>query len=524
MQITHLGHAGWWIDTGDAKILCDPWKGRNTKFQGSWTVWPPNDHIDWWSFTDPHFLYISHAHEDHLDAEFLRHVSKDCTVLLPSFRHPVLEDRLRRMGFKWFLRSKDGPLRTGGTRVEVFPFADPTRETEDSSLLVEHGGKRFLDGNDSRLAPDQVAHVLREFGPVDVYTGQYSCAGWWPAAYNYTPERYRELCRSNIDRCVRRFLTAADAVGARVAVPSSGPPLLLGEAFRHNYQQVGDRGDHASPFPDYSEIPWHRYRSSARVVAVNCGTRFDIAGAAELPLTYHMASRINHAATFGPTHPRHFRGAARECVRKFAGVLRECVAANPWLAGVINETLWIYAGPARVMVSFRDARVIIDNVYGDSAPAPPYHRITVPEDVFVEAVTSGLDDWEDVVITMRCRLDRDPDVYNPWVWTFWKNLDPDRLRAIGEDCRRGGPPGGGTVVKDGYRIPARCPHLGVSLADYGRIDPAADTLTCTAHGYQWRLSDGSPIGHTLPIARPEACGGEQCPFSQIATDPPAEGA
>ncbi len=67
------------------------------------------------------YLYISHLHRDHFDAELLRrHVRKGARVLLPDYPTDELEVELRALGFTCFVRTRNGePVELDGLRVMI---------------------------------------------------------------------------------------------------------------------------------------------------------------------------------------------------------------------------------------------------------------------------------------------------------------------------------------------------------------------------------------------------------------------
>ena len=70
MRITGTGHASMRIDTPAGSILCDPWV--NPAYFASWFPFPDNSALDWDALGDCDYLYVSHLHRDHFDAEHLR--------------------------------------------------------------------------------------------------------------------------------------------------------------------------------------------------------------------------------------------------------------------------------------------------------------------------------------------------------------------------------------------------------------------------------------------------------------------
>ena len=84
MRVTGLGHAGLFVETAAGSVMCYP---VNPAFFGSWFPFPDNSDLDWAYYGQAaDYLYDSHLHKDHFDAENLsRNVRKDATVLLPAF-------------------------------------------------------------------------------------------------------------------------------------------------------------------------------------------------------------------------------------------------------------------------------------------------------------------------------------------------------------------------------------------------------------------------------------------------------
>ncbi|MGH3990282.1 MAG: MBL fold metallo-hydrolase, partial [Pseudonocardiaceae bacterium] len=117
MRVTGVGHAGLFIETHAGSVLCDPWV--NPAFFGSWFPFPDNSDLDWDTLGQAEYLYVSHLHRDHFDAELLRrHVRKDATVLLPEYPTDELERELAALGFTKFLRTESGvPVERDGLRI-----------------------------------------------------------------------------------------------------------------------------------------------------------------------------------------------------------------------------------------------------------------------------------------------------------------------------------------------------------------------------------------------------------------------
>src|SRR5947208_12997934 len=106
VRITGTGHASMHIETPAGTILCDPWV--NPAYFASWFPFPDNSGLDWDALGDCDYLYVSHLHKDHFDAELLtEHVNKDAVVLLPDYPVPDLKNALQMLGFHQFFETTD---------------------------------------------------------------------------------------------------------------------------------------------------------------------------------------------------------------------------------------------------------------------------------------------------------------------------------------------------------------------------------------------------------------------------------
>ena len=160
MRITFLGHAGLFIETEHGSILCDPW--FHPAFFASWVPFPDNGTLDLAPFSNPDYLYVSHSHDDHLDARFLsEHVSKDTVVILPDYPTDDHHRTLAALGFHEFLQTRnDEVVDLGGLRLLTNALIAPTDGAiGDSGLAV--GGRDGDAVQPERLEADRLRRVDR---------------------------------------------------------------------------------------------------------------------------------------------------------------------------------------------------------------------------------------------------------------------------------------------------------------------------------------------------------------------------
>src|SRR5262245_28711118 len=171
-RIEYLGHAGFIVEHAGVRVLMDPW--FFPAFLGSWFPYPDNRFL-LGRLTEARFdyLYISHLHEDHFDRRVLECLDKDIRVLCPAYRSRGLQRRLEALGFRDIVLLGHGQSAEIGSAGRATMFLD-TSHKEDSGLLLDLGGFRFLDVNDCNTSLSEL--------PVDVdlLAAQYSGAMWYP--------------------------------------------------------------------------------------------------------------------------------------------------------------------------------------------------------------------------------------------------------------------------------------------------------------------------------------------------------
>src|SRR3954471_4386588 len=232
MRVTGLGHAGLFIETAAGSVLCDPWV--NPAFFGSWFPFPDNTDLDWAHYgRSADYLYISHLHRDHFDAQNLRRsVRKDITVLLPAFATDELERELRALGFTRFLRTESGkPVERNGLRIMITALAGPgDGPIGDSALSLDDGETAVLNQNDAH--PLDIEQ-LKGFGAYHAHFLQFSGAIWWPMVYDLPATAKRAFAQRKQAGQQERALRYIDAVGAAHVFPTAGPPCFLDEDLHH---------------------------------------------------------------------------------------------------------------------------------------------------------------------------------------------------------------------------------------------------------------------------------------------------
>ncbi|NMP23330.1 Rieske 2Fe-2S domain-containing protein [Sulfobacillus harzensis] len=493
MRITYLGHAGLFLETENGSILCDPW--FNPAYFGSWWPFPANDHIDLERIAHPTYLYISHLHQDHYDAEFLREVvDKSTTVLLPNYPVTALKEALMGLGFTDFRTLPDGevtPLQ-GRLKVAIWPLTAPADgPLGDSYLFVDDGETKLVNLNDAR--PRNLDDV-RDLGPIDVLFLQFSGAIWYPMVYDVDDETMAQLGRSKRQSEMHRAETFIRMVDARHVFPSAGPPCFLDEDL---FQWNDLYNDETNTFPDQTV-----FLQKLKADGIDTGhlalPGTDIVVTPQtLTIAHHFPESVEDVFNDKESYLRRYQARTHERLAaekarwpepgpdfftELKDFLEPVMALADLTARQIKASIVLDWGEGAAELNFLRRRILP----WDGSPARYYFRME--SKVLAACVTWRLVDWvNSLFLSMRFRARRDGE-YNEAVYTFFKCLSPDRIQfaegywiethADKELWQCGD-----------YMVQRRCPHMKADLRRFASVDNHG-ILTCHMHGWQFELATG----------------------------------
>lgn len=496
MRITHLGHAGLFIETVAGSILCDPW--FNPAFFASWFPFPSNEELDIGRIASPDYLYVSHEHRDHLDHRFLRdNVHKCARVLLPDYPVQSLERELRDIGFTDFVRTQNlVPMELNGLRIAIAALVSPSDGPEgDSGLFVDDGSHRIFNQNDSR--PTDIA-ALQELGPFDAHFLQFSGAIWYPMAYRLTPELKANEGRRKRANQQARALDFVRQLDATHVFPCAGPPCFLDDGVFH----LNDfDNDPANIFCDQTVfLDYMREHGLERGRMVIPGTVIELEDACTV---HHPIPDAELRAIF--TDKRAYLEAYRERKRPVIEAERAVwpqgsIDLITSLAARIEPLLSIAdhtcAGiNARVLIICSTARIVIDfiarRVYSWTDEPCAYRFWIDPR--LLEHCILFESDWVNSLF-LSCRFEAERDgPYNEYVYNFFKCLTLERLQYA-EGYYAEESDADELLVMGDHLIQRRCPHLKADLARFGRLEDGI--LTCSMHGWQFDIDTGNCLTST----------------------------
>jgi len=471
-EIRYLGHAGFVVEHRGKRILLDPW--FFPAFLESWFPYPDNRFLLAEVRDGPvDFLYVSHAHEDHYDERFLVDVDRSITVIVPRYRSRVLVRRFTELGFENLIVLGHKESATLAPGIAVTMYLD-TSHSEDSGLLVDLDGFRFLDLNDCNMTMSDLPDGI------DVLAAQYSGAQYYPQCYDYPPrvmaEKVASVRRDLLDTLCRKVTLT----GAAAYLPSAGPACFLDPALA----AYNDRD--TTVFPLWEQVCDEFGQRCAGVDTIRLGpgdhlllptleVRPDPRSSLVEPDldAYRERRRDEWAAHYAGPEPavsraeieEHFSRLQRWNKRFLEGFAKDVRLVS----GTVNWDVRL----GKLAETF-----VID---GEEPYDPDYTLLVAPR--VLRAVLDGRAGWEEALLSMRIGLHRDPDVYDFTLMALLRyGHHPAQTMQILRERQNTE-----EIVRDGLRMQRYCPHAGEDLT-YARI--ADGRIECPRHHWVWDAATG----------------------------------
>ena len=498
-KITYLGHAGWMIETAHELIIMDPWLSEHGAYDSAWFQYPCNHHLadvvrqkveDTFKRV---YVYISHEHQDHYDKDFLESLPEDKVfLLLPEFSRKFFQQQYDEWkGGVFFF--EDGHKFTLYDGYLEFYIHDSIREA-DSAVLYHCAGFNFLNLNDCHIH-DRVSEIVRKNGgKLDVLTGHFSGASWFPTCYyEHDRKTYAKKARRNK---IARFSTLCkliEEVKPTRYVPSAGPACFLDlDLMPFNFEDE-NIFPHACEFYDF----WLKWRGDLS------HTNFDYRDPGST-LFFNLSK----------LPPRKTKDELRNELFEYWRRIDHHLEArwerggSPWidtlitlkqhfelkldcfpLASQIDRPLIIRGpdGEDFLEVDFKTkTSCIIEADEGYQQPESFYQITAIGYEW--HNLMSGELTWYEWLLALRFRVERKPDMFDPLLDGFLVNEHED-LAAFCQHYKQRKSDERITVHTDtkAYTVCRKCPHEGADLTNGFVVN---GKLVCPKHSWRFDLEDG----------------------------------
>ncbi|WP_433328509.1 Rieske 2Fe-2S domain-containing protein [Spirillospora sp. CA-294931] len=505
--VTFLGHAGIAVGGAAFRLLADPWLAPTGAFLGAWHQYPRNDHLDARGVLDADWVAVSHEHLDHFDPWAIGRLPGRTRILIPKYPGPVFRERMvAAAGSRQVIEIpawEKFPLDNKGSWITAIPELSPM--CHDAAFLVVVDGRAVLHCNDARLTAAQARRAKHlAGGRLDVMALQASGASWHPICYEYPPAEMAEVSRGKRVSKLRAAQRLVRQTGPELAVPFAGPPCFLDpEVARLNWVLDQETGAFCDP---EMATRWLRERLPSQYWehflpgdALDLDTGAITRDPVSAGFSYSDAFRPEYLERYAADRAATVQGVLAGFPEPGPGLFDRFAAHFDYLGGLsdyfrgrIDMTVrFEITGPHGGVwdVAFSPGGVKV----GEAAPgAATDYRVTTAGR-WLDAVLTGRIAWEDLLISFRLALYRDPDVYNDHLVGLLKHANAPALAAV-EEYETGRDETERIIVQYAGRsfdIARYCPHAGEDLSVGAVVRDGQ--VHCLAHNFAYDLATGKCV-------------------------------
>lgn len=504
INLTHIGHAGWCVESEGFKAVFDPWFDPRGTFMNSWHQFPDNSHLltdD--LLVDLDFLYISHAHNDHCDEWTLKKVDKSTKVVIPNFKDKMLKNKLKKMGFLNILEVNEGEkLNIKGVNVEL--IIEDGFNDRDSAIIIDNGKNKIINLNDCHPSFEKIKKYSKD---VDLLLMQCSSAIWWPCVYDYPIEELIAKCQQKRKNVLNRAFEYARRIKPKYVVPNAGPPVFLHDKFKF-WDETRELD--FNPFPLHDDIDNFFRENSIPSLFIIPGSLIELDGSQILNKTDFKEKECIYG------NFKKYLEDLREKKRR-EGHLQERFVPIQNLEGMVDRfsylikkirrfsRIFIYKINFPVLIELEghsswviDFQKDVDSCFEEYLDQKYKYSFTFDPDIVNYLINQDEIDFDEYFLSMRFACARKEDVFNEFLFTMFKNLDLKRFKTsesiyISQNMVKEDNMETFVVNVSGKekRIQKYCPHQFVDLEECGVIE--GNILTCPLHNWKFNLDTGKCI-------------------------------
>ena len=514
MDITFLGHAGFFVETKNTILIMDPWVSSSGAFDGGWFQFPRNHHLAdvvkerlLENVDKRVIIYISHEHKDHYDEKFLKTLEDyNFEFILPKFRRTILIDKIKSFSNKKITLCEDDSTIYLNSNEYLKIYSEDSELNRDSAILFVSENEKFLNLNDCKIH-DRLKKIKDAEIQIDYFAVQFSGATWHPTCYNYSKEEYEKI---SVKKKMSKFQATAKAieiVNPKVYIPSAGPACFLDPDIIHlNFEKN-------NIFPRSEEIInfLKKQLKNMELLIPNIAPG-DVLNLQKSdffsPSNYNRVNENNfeeYVLAYAKDYKNFFNEIKKplkcadfdkllddlkiELELKLESFKSKKQLHRPLYIGFIDKT------NCYLKIDFVANKVD----YIDNIPEENFYLLNAYSYDF-NRVLKGFLTWEDFALTFRVKLNREPDVYQSLMQGFMilekedLNFFCDKILEIENRTER-------IVVEVAgckFSIDRYCPHQGADLK-YAWSE-GDRFLICPRHRWSFDLiKDGSCDSNSASI-------------------------
>lgn len=431
MKVTYYGQACTLVEVAGRRILTDPWLT-----EGAFGTWY-HTHVladcgvtqDTVARQRPDYLFLSHEHQDHVDADSLSVFPRAIPILICRFQNQRFRRHLERMGFTNISERPSGEALDLGDSLRITIFGS-AEYTNDSALLIEGEGAVFFNETDCKLEFKDLATIAAR--NVDIGFFMFSGANWYPIMYDYPDEVMVRLVSRRRAQLLRGFVNRVKLVRPRFAVPSAGPCSVLDPELL--WLNSRERGIFIDPQEAVAAVQNARlaseplYMAATDMWSTETGHQSNSADLKRVDRSLYIAQASERMAPSLRNRYRQEPPAGSDLAERLVEYFNTRVAAqrNEIRQQIAARLALDVKGPqgGQWTVDFLSPGPTF--VHEGLAPDWTY-RVEVEDKLLYPFVAGHEEFLEDLFVSFRVRVARRPDEYNDRLYNFLYDPDPERL-------------------------------------------------------------------------------------------------
>lgn len=229
MIVKYINNASILLRGKNTTVLSDPWITFDNYSDSNYYNFPESKYSKAEiADLNPDFIYISHAHPDHLDEITLNLFSKNTPIIIADMTNNYLFRTLNTLGFHNILFSKDN-------RVEMnkndFCYLEPaeTSPEVDSISFFQIDEYKILNVNDNIENFDQAERIAKKFGSIDLACLPYTGFGPYPMSYESLDREQKTIAhKKKVAKAQDSFVKYIQKIQPNYVVPFAGEVLMGG--------------------------------------------------------------------------------------------------------------------------------------------------------------------------------------------------------------------------------------------------------------------------------------------------------
>jgi hypothetical protein len=226
MKIEYICHSALLIETGDVKILTDPWL-KGAAYCNQWHLFPKPMNITPAQKAD--VILISHGHEDHLHYESLLMLDRNSRIFYPFQWQKGIREYLNGMGY--FRVSEAFSHRS----YKISPTTTVTyiANSLDSIMVVESGSEVLVNINDALPANHRniIAGFLKKIKSrwplIDYLFCGYGSAAYFPNTVHCEGKNDLEVAEAREQLFGDNFCYIVNELAPKNTIPFAADYVLL---------------------------------------------------------------------------------------------------------------------------------------------------------------------------------------------------------------------------------------------------------------------------------------------------------